>query len=73
VAECFLAAERLRGQGKRIAVAVPGMPALPEDRLLSVEPRGSAFVYRLRKVAGQEMRDFPSLDALVKAIETGEA
>jgi histidyl-tRNA synthetase len=73
LAESFLAAERLRGQGKRIAVAVPGMPALPEDRLLSVEPRGNAFVYRLRKVAGQEMRDFPSLDALVKAIETGEA
>ncbi len=69
LSESFVAAQRLRKLGRTVAVALPGLPALPEDRLLSVEPRGEAFVYRLGDVAGEETRDFDSLDGLAKALE----
>ncbi len=69
LAESFVAAERLRKLGRPAAVALPGLSVLPEDRLLSVEPRGGAFVYRLRDVTDGGTRDFDSLDGLVRALE----
>ena len=69
LAEAFSAAARLRAQGKRVAIALPGMRAAPDNRLLTVERQGGAFAYRLRRVACEEPRDFRSLDELLRIAE----
>jgi histidyl-tRNA synthetase len=68
LAEAFATAARLRGQGKRVAITLPGMPAAAGDRMLTVERRKGAFAYRLRSVAGED-QDFKSLDDLLRAAE----
>ena len=69
LAGAFAAAARLRALGNRVAIALPGMRAAPDDRLLTVERREGAFTYRLRNVAGEEAQDFRSLDEVLRVAE----
>ena len=66
LAEAFAAAERLRALGNRVAIALPLMRAAPDDRLLTVERREGAFIYRLRDVAGAKTQDFRTLNEVLR-------
>ncbi len=70
-AEAFAIADRLRGRGKRAAIALPGLPAADDDGLIAIERRGGTFAYRLRRVGSEATQDFDSVDDLLRATEAG--
>jgi histidyl-tRNA synthetase len=67
LAEAFAVASRLRQQGKRVAIALPGMAALRGDRLVVVERRAGKFAYHVGRVGSEQTQNFDNLDAVIRA------
>jgi histidyl-tRNA synthetase len=69
LAEAFAVAARLRANGYRVAIALAGMQAEPDDHLLTISRRDGGFTYELRKIEDEESRTFRSPDEVLRIAE----